>query len=188
VVVVSPATRLADLVPPPLRSWYATPDGKKMVRYAMVSVVAVPVSEIGIALGLVVLGLSAGWANVFGNSLGAIPSYYLNRTWVWGKGGRSHLVKEIVPFWTITVVGVVFAGWVGHVVGNWTKRHHWAGAGRVIVLLVANLAAFGVLWVAKYILFNKVLFKVTHHDGREHTHAEATEAGLAGAAGAPDLG
>jgi len=185
---VSTAARLIGNVPAPLRSWYDTPGGRKKVRYAMVSVVAVPVGEVGILLGLVVFAMSAGWANVFGNSLGAIPSYYLNRTWVWGKGGRSHLMKEIVPFWVITIIGVLFAGWVGHVVGGWAKDHHWGGLGRVVLLLAANLAAFGVLWVAKYVLFNKVLFKVQHvHDG-PHTHAEATEAGLAGAAGAPDLG
>jgi putative flippase GtrA len=179
---------LARYVPAPLRSWYQTEHGRKMVRYSMVSLVAVPVAELGILMGLVLFGMSAAWANVFGNSLGAIPSYYLNRTWVWGKAGRSHLMKEIAPFWMITVVGVVFAGWVGHVAGAWAKRHDVTGPERVILLMAANLVAFGVLWVGKYILFNTVLFKVhPPHDGQAPSAAQAHEAGLAGAAGAPEL-
>src|ERR1700694_3386854 len=90
---------LERLLPAPVRTWYRSEHGQKMVRYAMVSVVAVPVGEIGIFIGLVLLGLTPGWAAVFGNSWAAIPSYYLNRTWVWGKSGRSHLMKEIAPFW-----------------------------------------------------------------------------------------
>jgi len=170
-----------------VRDWYDTPDGKKMVRYSMVSVVAVPVGLIGIAIGLEVFGMSPGWAGIFGASLGAVPSYYLNRTWVWGKSGRSHVVKEILPFWIITLIGVLFSGWVENVAGHWTTSHGWVGMGRLVVLLAANVAGFGVLWVGKYILFNKVLFRATHADGHPHTHIEEIEAGLAGAAGAPEL-
>ena len=177
---------LTRALPAPVRTWYGTEHGRKMVRYSMVSVVAVPVGEIGILIGLVVFGMSAGWAGLFGNACGSVPSYYLNRTWVWGKNGRSHLMKEIVPFWIITVIGVLFAGWVVHLAGTWTTRHHWNGLGKSVLLLSANLAAFGVLWVGKYILFNKVLFKATH-DSAPHSHAEEHEAGLAGAAGAPEI-
>ena len=34
------------------------------------------------------------------------PSYWLNRNWVWGKRGRSHSVKEIVPFWIMSALGI----------------------------------------------------------------------------------
>ena len=173
-------------MPAPFRRWYATEHGRKMTRYAMVSIVSVPVGLAGIPLGLA-LGLTPGWALVFGNTLGAVPSYWLNRSWVWGKGGRSHLVKEILPFWIISLVGVAFSGWFGHIAGTYAHHHHIKGAGLAALLDGANLAAFGILWVAKYIIFNQVLFAVTHHDGATHGHDEQTEAGLAGTAGSPEL-
>ena len=180
--------RRVNLLPAPFRRWYATPHGRRMTRYAMVSGVAVPVGEIGILIGLKALALTAGWANVFGNSLGAIPSYYLNRSWVWGKGGRSHLLKEILPFWVITIIGVIFGGWFGHLGGEYARHHRITGNTRVVLLLAANLAAFAILWVAKYIFFNRVLFVVQHHhDASPPTHDEQAEAGLAGAAGTPEL-
>jgi putative flippase GtrA len=173
------------MMPKQFRRFYATEHGRKLTRYAMVSVVAVPVGELSIVVGVHVLALTAGWAGVFGNCMGAIPSYYLNRTWVWGKGGRSHVVKEVLPFWGVTLVGIAFAGWFVHLGGNFSTDHKITGASRTLILLGSNLFAFGILWVGKYILFNKVLFAVVHHDGKPHTAEEHIEAGLAGAAGDP---
>lgn len=150
---------------PGLGRWYETPGGRKKVRYAMVSAVAVPTGTAFIAVGRSVLGLTPGWAFGFGNSMGAIPSYILNRYWAWGKTGRNHLVTEILPFWALTLVGVVFSLEVGHEAGHFTKN--------LVLLLAANIAAFGILWVGKYMLFNKVLFVVRHHGERPGDPAEA---------------
>jgi putative flippase GtrA len=180
------SSTLPGFVPAPFRRFYATEHGRKLTRYLMVSVVAVPVGEAAIAIGLVA-GMSAGWAAVFGNSCGAIPSYYLNRTWVWGKSGRSHLLKEVVPFWAISLASIAFAGWFGSLAGTYARHHHITGSSRGLLLLAANLVAFAILWVIKYVIFNQVLFRVAHHDDQVHTHEEREEAGFAGAAGSPEL-
>ena len=77
-----------------------TPEAKQLFSYTMVSVVSTAVSFGVLALVFGVLHL---WgeigSTVFANVVATVPSYYLNRKWVWGKGGRSHLMKEIVPFW-----------------------------------------------------------------------------------------
>jgi putative flippase GtrA len=149
---------------PLLGRWYETPDGRKKVRYALVSVVAVPVGSVAVfCFGLAIPG-NAALPALLGNSVGAVPSYVLNRYWVWGKTGKNHLVKEILPFWGITVVGILFSLFVAHLAGGYTKHHHIAGAGRSAILVVANVTGFAVLWVATYVLFNKVLFVVRHHD------------------------
>jgi putative flippase GtrA len=159
-----------------------------MFRYTMVSVVAVPVGLIFDILALDVLKWSPGWSGIFGAGFGAVPSYYLNRSWAWGKTGRSHVWKEIVPFWAIALVSTLFAGWTQRTAGNWVKRHDIIGLERQVIILGAYLFGFGVLWIVKYVIFNTVLFKVQHaHDGLAHTHAEAREAGFAGAAGVPEL-
>ena len=142
---------------PGVGPWYDTPEGKKKVRYALVSVVSVPVGEIGV-LVFNLVGLSAVLAALLGNSCGAVPSYILNRYWVWGKNDKNNLFTEILPFWIITLVGILFSLYTAHVAGQYTKHHHIGGAERLAILLIANLAAFGILWVAKYVLFNRVLF------------------------------
>jgi putative flippase GtrA len=169
------------------RRWYDTPDGKKMVRYTMVSVVAVPVGEVGYLVALQIFGWAPISAGVFGAAFGAIPSYHLNRKWAWGKGGKSHWGKEIIPFWTIAAISAAFSGFTQDVAAGYVKRHHILSLERLTILNGAFLGGFAVLWVIKYIIFNKVLFNVAHHDGQSHTHTEHIEAGLAGAAGAPEL-
>jgi len=157
------------LAPQVAQDWYATPHGKKMVRYTAVSVVAVPVGLAFDVLALDGFGWSPGWSGVFGAAFGAIPSYYLNRSWAWGKTGKSHLWREIVPFWVIAVIGVIFAGWTQNLAGHYVKHHDITGLVRQVVILGAYLAGFGVLWLAKFVIFNKFLFTVDHHLQHEST-------------------
>jgi putative flippase GtrA len=156
-------SRCLAVGPGSLERWYATADGRKKVRYALVSVVAVPIGTAAVAV-FNVAGLTAGWSAVFGNSVGAVPSYLLNRYWVWGKTGTNRLFSEILPFWIITLVGIAFSLLIAHEAGRVTRDHGIGGVVRILILLVANVAGFGILWVAKYIIFNKLLFVVPHHD------------------------
>jgi putative flippase GtrA len=159
---------------PVLGSWYATEDGRKKLRYTMVSVVAVPIGTAAVAV-FDLVQRSAGVAAVLGNSCGAIPSYVLNRYWVWGKSDKNRVFGEIIPFWIITLIGIGLSFVVAHEAGAFTRHHHITGFFRLVILLAANLAGFGVLWVAKYVLFNKVLFVVRRGEG-EH-RAGVTEPG-----------
>jgi putative flippase GtrA len=68
-----------------------TPDRRKAVRYSVVSVLSVLVSQgmLLLTFGALRLG-SAIVCNVVATSMAAVPSYYLNRRWAWGDGeGRT---------------------------------------------------------------------------------------------------
>ena len=38
-------------------------------------------------------------------SVVSIPAFLLNKYWVWGKRGRAHMRREVLPFWLFTVAG-----------------------------------------------------------------------------------
>jgi putative flippase GtrA len=147
-----------DLTPAGLLAWSRAPEGKKFVRYSMVSVVSVITYEILLFITLGLLHWTARGANVFAVAVSAIPSYYLNRVWAWGKSGRSHFMKEVVPFWGMALLGLVFSTWAADfsktVADDLTSAHLL----RTLVVMFAGLAAFGVLWIAKFVILNKVLF------------------------------
>jgi putative flippase GtrA len=162
---------MVDLV---VRLWryYNTPTGKKMFRYTMVSVVSTAVSTLVL---LLVFGVFRVWTEVpsalFGNIVATVPSYYLNRRWAWGKTGRSHLWREVVPFWTLSIAGILLS------IATESEARHIGLAHfnhdhviRTGLVLGANIVAFGVLWVIKFMAFNK-LFHVPHPHGHAH-HAE----------------
>ncbi|MGH9300609.1 MAG: GtrA family protein [Acidimicrobiales bacterium] len=147
------------LSPPALRAWYETPSGRKAVRYSMVSVISVAVSQVVLFLTFGVLKVAgAVGCNIIATAVAAVPSYYLNRMWAWGKDGRSHLWKEVVPFWSLAFLGLAMSliavNWAAHWARTITDSH----LGVALIVNVASLLAFGVLWVAKFLIFNKFVF------------------------------
>ena len=158
-----------------LMLWLNTKEGKKILRYSMVSVISTGVS---FSVLFLVYGVARLWtevpSTVFANVVATFPSYWLNRNWAWGKSGRSHLVKEVMPFWAMSAVGIAFS-----VVGASVARHLGADHShlvKTVLVLAANLASFGVFWVAKLALFNR-LFHVPSllEEIDEHIEVEKEE-------------
>lgn len=141
-----------------LRERARTPGGQKALKYMAVSVVTVAVSQIALFTLYAGMHWTAKSANVAACVVGGIPSYYLNRSWTWGKKGKSHLLKEVLPFWVLAFLGLAFSTWAAdfaesHAVDLTDRR-----LGQALVINAAVIAAFGVLWVVKFVIFNRVLF------------------------------
>src|SRR5438477_856687 len=136
-----------------------SPEGKKMIRYTMVSVISVVVSQAVLLFCFGLLHWSARWSNVTACTIATVPSYELNRKWAWGKHGKSHMWKEVAPFWALAFVGLAFSTWSADYAETYVKSHHYSHSVQTVVVAAAALGAFGVLWVGKFIIFNKVLFK-----------------------------
>ena len=129
----------------------------KLLRYAGVSAIATSVTMF-ILGGLVCSGtLTPGWANLVATAAGTIPSFELNRRWVWGKTGRRS-AAELVPFWSLSLLGLILSTLGVSLAGAWARR---AGLGHEAVTMTAevvNLATFGTLWVAQYVMLDRFLF------------------------------
>lgn len=125
---------------------------RRPVRYAMVSAVAVPFTQVVLVLCHALLHFTPVWSNITAVTLACFPSYFLNRTWVWGKRGRSHLWKEVLPFWAMALLGLAVSTALVALASRWTDA--------TIVVMLANLTAFGALWVIKYLVLDSVLFGI----------------------------
>ena len=147
-----------DLSPAGLLAWSRAPVGKKFVRYSMVSVVSVIVYQLLLFVTLGLFHWSARSANLFAVCVSAIPSYYLNRAWAWGKTGRSHLMKEVVPFWAMALLGLVFSTLAVDAAKSFADDVTSIHLVQTLIVMFAGLAAFGVLWIAKFVVLNRVLF------------------------------
>lgn len=129
---------------------------RKPVRYSLVSVVAVGVSQLVLIVCNGLLDWSPVASNLAAVTIGCIPSYTLNRSWVWGKRGRNHLWREVAPFWALALLGLAFSTLLVHLAANWNDS--------TLVVSAANLTAFGILWVVKYLLLDSVLFALPSDD------------------------
>jgi putative flippase GtrA len=146
-----------------MRAWAATPTGKKAVRYTLVSVISVAVSQAVLFLTFGVLQLaSAVPCNIIATAVATVPSYYLNRRWAWGKTGPSHLWKEIVPFWGLAFLGLVLSILAVDLAESEAPHLTSSHFATAIIVNASALAAWGVIWVGKFVIFNRLLF-VDHH-------------------------
>jgi len=156
----------------PRRCWafYRSPLGKKLYRYVMGSVITTVISFGVLTLVYGVLHLwGAVLSTVFANVVATVPAYWLNRTWTWGKAGRSDPWAEVTPFWVLSIIGIAASMGTAQIASDLTRQHHLEGLTATILVDAANLFAYGVLFVGKYLVFNR-LFAVAsqrHRSGSE---------------------
>jgi putative flippase GtrA len=128
--------------------------GQKALKYTMVSVVGVTITQCLLLVFYGLLDWEATAANIMSVSLCSIPVFFLNKHWVWGQGGRAHLRREVLPFWLFSLAGLVLSTLFVSIVDDWSESH--------LVVSAANIAGFGVLWVAKFLFLDAVLFAGAH--------------------------
>ena len=75
-----------------------------------------------------------------------------------GRTGRSHLLKEVVPFWVITIVGLVLSTWVAGVAESVAPGPTDSRAAQALLVGAMILGSFAIVWVAKFALFHLALF------------------------------
>jgi putative flippase GtrA len=131
----------------------------KLVRYSGASLVGVVVGQSCLYLFYEVVGLPAIAANFLAVAISSIPAYLINRYWVWQKSDRNSLRREIIPFWGMAFAGLVLSSIAVTIVDDRTDSP--------LAVAVANLAGFGVLWVAKFLVLDKVLFAEVGRDPAE---------------------
>lgn len=82
---------------------------RKVLRYGTGSVVATVCSEVTFLLLYGVLATSTTTASVLGWLAGAVPNYWMNRTWTWGRRGRPSLRHELLPYVAIVALTLLLA-------------------------------------------------------------------------------
>lgn len=154
-----------------------TPEGLKIIKYTTVSVISATTSLVVLTI---VYGVLQLWSPVpstlFANVVAGVPSYILNRRWVWGKSGRSHWWREILPFWVMSLTGIGFALFTANVAKNFANAHHLHHVARTMLVVGANISAFGILWLLKFLILNRLFAQIAEaelHDEEEEANEAA---------------
>lgn len=95
-----------------------------------------------------VWGWSGGVANMFAAAVMSVPAYLLSRAWVWEVEGSHDMRRQVLPFWAITVLGLV----VSTVFAAIADRIFGAG----IAVNIASLIGYFIVWVAKFFLLGRL--------------------------------
>jgi putative flippase GtrA len=139
--------------------WLVARVGATAIKYALASVISVAVTEVVLFLVFGAFRLfSAEVSNIVATAVAAIPSYYLNRNWAWGKSGKSHFWREVAPFWVLAFLGLGLSAWTVGLAQGFAQSHGFSHLLDALFVNVASLAAFGIVWVGKFFIFNIWMF------------------------------
>jgi putative flippase GtrA len=130
----------------------------QLVRYSAVSVIATLTGQTVLGVLVATRWALPVWANIIATGVGTVPSFELNRRWVWSQRGPRSLRREVVPFVVLSFTGLALSTGAVSVAAGWVARAGLTGAARTLTIQAANLAAFGTLWVVQFVLLDRVLF------------------------------
>jgi len=137
----------------------------RLWKFASVSVISTIITQGVLFMTYHVLTLaSAMECNVIATCVATVPAYYLNRTWTWGKRGKSNPWREVMPFWVIAFIGLVLSTVAVGVAAHNADHISQSRDVRALVVQFANLSTYAVIWVGRYIIFNRFLFGETSSD------------------------
>ena len=138
---------------------------KRLVRYGGVSLVVVPLTQVLLVFFYRGVNLPAMAANALAVAIAAIPAYFLSRRWVWRKVASHSVSREFVPFWMMNLVGLLLSTLFVWLVGLISDS--------TVLLVAANVFAFGILWLAKFMLCEIWLFAIPD-DGSEDSESASS--------------
>ena len=124
--------------------------GALAIKYSMVSVVGVTLTQTLLAVFVGLMQQDPTWSNVVAVSLTAIPVFFLNKRWVWLHDGRISFRREILPFWVFTLAGLLLSTALVALAN--------AASDSTLLVMAASIAGFGVLWVAKFLFLDQIMF------------------------------
>jgi putative flippase GtrA len=131
----------------------------QLVRYGSVSAISTATS-LAVLTGLVATGaMTAAAANVVATCVGTVPSFELNRRWVWRSSGRPSLRRQIVPFVAMSILGLGLSTIAVAVTAAEAHGAGWSNGSTAIAVALANLVAFGSVWVAQFVVLDRLLFR-----------------------------
>ena len=158
------------LTPAGLLEHARSEEGRKQLRYAGVSVVFVSLGQ-GL-IQLFGLWMSFTAASLLNAAILTLPNFFANKRLVWRVTSKDNQRTQILIFWVAAMLGVTFATGLTFLAEQLTTdSSDLIKRGAVIV---AQLAGFGIVWVGRFLILDKWLFKLAHA-GREPTPSEEAE-------------
>lgn len=123
----------------------------KLIKYGAASGAGIVASQSVLVFCLVVLDFAAITSNLIAVTVGSIPNYMINRAWTFNKTGAHSFTREVLPFWLMAILGLILSTFaVAWVADRWGDN--------VVLISGTSIASFGVLWAAKFVILDRVLF------------------------------
>jgi len=127
-----------------------------VARYTGGSVVAAICSEAAFVVMYGVGHATPVWSSGVGWLAGALPNYWLNRSWTWRQRGRPSIRHEVLPYIAIIVGTLLLAMLVTHAVDGWLQGSTVSSSIRVFLVAGAFLGVYVVMFLLRFFLLDRM--------------------------------
>jgi putative flippase GtrA len=127
---------------------------RTLVTFGASSAIATVCSEVVLVLCYGLLGVPPSVASVIAWFAGAVPNFFVNRTWTWQRRGRPSFRSEVLPYLGIVVVTLLIA-----IAATHTVAHLLADADHSVRTAVVAITYFGVyvlMFLIRFLLFARL--------------------------------
>lgn len=128
----------------------------KIGRYAAGSVVATVCSEAAFLLLYGGLGAAPAVASTIGWLAGALPNYWLNRTWTWRRRGRPSLTLEVLPYVAIVLGTLLVAAVATSSVDAALTSGQISAEVRIALVSGTFVAVYGLIFLLRFFLLDRL--------------------------------
>ncbi len=128
----------------------------KVWRYTGGSVVAAGCSELTLLLLYGLLDLSPGWSSSLAWVAGALPNYWLNRSWAWRLRGRPDLLREVLPYAMIVALTLALAIASTRAVDESLRAAGTAAETRVFLVAATFLGVYVAVFFLRFLLLDRL--------------------------------
>jgi len=137
---------------------------RRLSTYVAGSGVAAVSSEGALLLCYGLLHLSPALSSVLAWLAGAVPNYWLNRSWTWERRGRPSLRREVLPYAAIVLATVALAALATKAVDHWLRDASSSSATRVLLVGGTFLGVYVVMFVLRYLLLDRLFGRLADTD------------------------
>jgi hypothetical protein len=131
---------------------------RKKLRYLGVSVASVPIGQ-GLIQGLGLWLDNYATASLLTAAIVTVPSFFILKYFVWRDRSGDNLGGQMLVFWVVMVLAfslaTLFTYIIDHAIANQTTLI------RATAVFCAQLLAFGIVWVGRYLVLDRWLFKLS---------------------------
>jgi putative flippase GtrA len=142
----------------------------RLLRYAATSLVAFGVSE---ATLLILYGtgvLDATVAALAATLVGTVPSYFMSRYWIWRDAARTRVGRQVVLYWSTSIACIAGTSLATGAIANLVPAGHRF---HLAIVGIGFLAVSITFWLAKFVIYQRLIFLVPKAEDRRETGGEA---------------
>ena len=129
---------------------------RRLSTYTAGSVVAAGCSELALVVCYGLLHLPPAVSSTIAWLCGAVPNYWLNRSWTWQRKGRPSLRREVLPYVAIILATVLLAALVTTGVDAWLRDADVSGTTRTGAVAAAFLGVYVIMFAVRYVLLDRL--------------------------------